>query len=860
VASTHETAPLPERSISFYPAFVLLLLIQMLKSIHRLITLLLVFLFLSSPLLAQQRRNAAPKKPVAAEVPEPPPTFDTLLSADSYKVYGEARGVGGLIRSSAVNDLLDPVMKLGGPPKEFKTLVKWLNAHAEVLAGSRMLVAGWPSRPKIPNVLVAIEFSSPEEAKKFYPELRGFLPKLLPTPTPTPTAAPAPALTPAPAAKPILAVPGAGTETRVVANAPVIVTMNTPQQVRTLPELEPTPVLPPYQMQQAGSLILISDVAFTFRNLKPRGSKPLEEDQNFTLARNRFASESLFLYVDLKSIEKEEKERQKKWEEEEQKRIEAQAANPPKAEEPPDNVEAETTEPTVQQQATPPPEPEPSPTSQPTLVVTSSDPQTSSNATLSGGPQRGTDEVGFPMMFSLYGALFGGEHKWPEAVSAALVFEGDAYVLRTLVINDAENKGNAIPFIPQFLSGPALVPESPNIFPADTDLFVSFSLDYPQVYEGMLKALANAEEQSRKYRGQPVKDGPPPESPFAIYEKKLGLKIKDDLLPLLGNEIALALPKKVPSPSPTPSNPDVEKPTPTDTEQRNTRAVESYPVVAISVKDREAVARLIPKIVESLGFKGANLLAQTEKRDGTELTSYGNVFAYAFVGDFLVVSADAAATRHVVDAYVNHQTLSSDSHFRNFTRWQPRQVLGQVYVAPGLVEEYTSGARTGASVNDKMSEFLSRVNPVIDPLTYALTNDGQGPLHELHVPKNLLQTIIARASSEATQAPLQTNEAVARSALQSVARAEASFQAEKGNGRYATLDELLSEGLVSKELIQRYGYTIELTVLANKFEAIAIPVEYGKTGKLSFFIDESGVLRAGDHGGGAATAADVPVQ
>jgi hypothetical protein len=187
-------------------------------------------------------------------------------------------------------------------------------------------------------------------------------------------------------------------------------------------------------------------------------------------------------------------------------------------------------------------------------------------------------------------------------------------------------------------------------------------------------------------------------------------------------------------------------------------------------------------------------------------------------------------------------------------------VLGQVYVAPGLVEEYTSGARTGASVNDKMSEFLSRVNPVIDPLTYALTNDGQGPLHELHVPKNLLQTIIARASSEATQAPLQTNEAVARSALQSVARAEASFQAEKGNGRYATLDELLSEGLVSKELIQRYGYTIELTVLANKFEAIAIPVEYGKTGKLSFFIDESGVLRAGDHGGGAATAADVPVQ
>ena len=49
--------------------------------------------------------------------------------------------MGGLVRSSAVNDLLDPVMKLGGPPKEFKTLVRWLNEHAEVLAGSPKFAA-----------------------------------------------------------------------------------------------------------------------------------------------------------------------------------------------------------------------------------------------------------------------------------------------------------------------------------------------------------------------------------------------------------------------------------------------------------------------------------------------------------------------------------------------------------------------------------------------------------------------------------------------------------------------------------------------------------------------------------------------
>jgi hypothetical protein len=822
----------------------------MLKSIHHLITLLLVSLFVSSPLLAQQRRNVAPKKPAPAEVPEPPPTFETLLSAGSYKVYCEIRGVGGLIRSSAVSDLLDPVMKLGGPPKEFKILVKWLNAHADVLAGSRMLVAGWPSRPNLPTVVVAIEFSSPEEAKKFYPELRGFLPNLLPTPAPAPTASPTPVVAPSPAT--VASGGPTGGQGRV--NDPPAVSRTATRSVRAVPETENAPALPPYQMKQAGALILISDTAFTFRSLRPPASRLLEEDQNFTLARNRFASESLFLYVDLKSIEKEEKDRQKKWEEEEQKRIEIQTANP-KAEEAPVNLAPEMTEPTVAEQQ----QPEPSSTSQPTLVVTSSDPQPSGNATLSSEPQPATEVVG-PMMFSLYGALFGGVSRWPEAVSAAVVFEGDAYVLRTLIVNGAENKSNALPFVPQFVSGPAFVPESPNIFPADTDLFVSVSLDYPQVYDGMVKAIANAEEQSRKYRNQPVKESSLPESPFAIYEKKLGLKIKDDLLPLLGNEFALALAKKVPSPTPSPVNSGAEEPTPEDGEKRNARTADPSPVIAISVKDREAVARLIPKIIESLGFKGANLFAQTEKRDGAEITSYGNVLAYAFLGDFLVVSADAAATRHVVDAYVNHQTLSSDSHFRNFIRWQPRQVLGQVYVAPGLVRQYISPAGSGAPGNDNLSEFLSRVNPVIDPLTYALTNEGQGPLHELHVPKNLLQMIIAQASSEATQVPLQTNEAVAKSSLRTIAVAEATYQATKGDGRFGSLDDLIAENLVSKEMLQKYGYRIEVTISGKGFEAIAVPVTYGESGRLSYFIDETSVLRGGDHGGGAATIADQPAQ
>jgi hypothetical protein len=285
-------------------------------------------------------------------------------------------------------------------------------------------------------------------------------------------------------------------------------------------------------------------------------------------------------------------------------------------------------------------------------------------------------------------------------------------------------------------------------------------------------------------------------------------------------------------------------------------------VVAISIKDREAVKKLIPKIVESLGFKGASMFARTEKREDTELVSYIDVLAYAFIGDFLVISPDAKATRHVVDSYLKHQTLSSNTHFRNFTRWQPRQLLGQIYISPKLMESYHGWAADdpNALLSDQMREFLLHLSPVADPITYALSNEGFGALHELHIPRNLVMLLVAGISTGINQTPQQNNESVAKGALRMVASAEMNYQATKGGGNFGTLDQLSDNGLIHKDLLQNYGYKMEMTVSGKSFEVTAVPLEHGKTGNLSFFINESGVLRGGDHGGGPATVADTPLQ
>jgi hypothetical protein len=163
-------------------------------------------------------------------------------------------------------------------------------------------------------------------------------------------------------------------------------------------------------------------------------------------------------------------------------------------------------------------------------------------------------------------------------------------------------------------------------------------------------------------------------------------------------------------------------------------------------------------------------------------------------------------------------------------------------------------------VNEKTAELLSHVNLPIDPLTYSLSNEGSGPLHELHFPKNLLLLMLASISNDINTAPLKANEAAVRSELRTIVGAEATYQMTTGDGRYGTIDELVKAGLLGKEPIERFGYEIALTISANKFEATAVPIEYGKSGSLSFFVDESGVVRAADHAGSPATISDPPIQ
>ena len=808
------------------------------------ISIILAIAVFTLPLRAQQPAAAPPKGPAESPV-KAEPTFDTLLSADTYKLYGEVRNVGALLTTGGAGEIVEPIIKLADPGPEFKSIVSFLKKNSEALATSRLMFASWPARTDIPTTMVAIEFATPEEAAKFAPKLETFLPTVMPPVAPPPEVKKDEQSGPVTAGE-----PGAAKTEEAAPKPSPNVTLDPKGQAPAGPALDPQLPRPEPQprfvLSHSGNLVFISDKAFKIEKLRTKSGGLLAEDHNFRVARDRFSSEPVFLFF---NVALEDKTKPKPsptpvMTEAEEKRIQEESEALAQ------KIEEERLE---RERAAQQPEPEDNgPTTRVELVTITPSP------TPTPSKEQEAQRIASNQIGSMLGMLGQGEPQWPDAVGLALALDNDEYVARAILIDSESSKRLTLPFIPQLISGPAYAVDAPSVLPEDTEVFVSASIDFSQTYQEMKKqAEATLKRNPRIHESISAETSV---DSFAEFEKKAGFKISDELLPVLGNEVAISISLKsmnqfgmfgVPSPKTSSDDPKAEK------------QPDAFPIVLIAIKDREAARRLMPRVMDGLGLGAANLLAQKERRGEAEIVNYAGVFAYGFIGNFLVIS-DANTVRRVADANTNRQTLSSNNVFRSARHWQPKATLGEIYVSPALMEGYQQQVGKMASTMDSaIRDFLLQLSPNASAITYALSHDGLGTIHELHLPKNLILAMIA-GTSAATQAMKEgspdMNEMIAISALSMIAGAEETYKAGPGKGTYGSIEMLANEKLVQKDVFEKYGYRYDVVVSGDHFEATAAPAEYGKTGKRSFFIDQTGVVRGDDHGGGPASSADKPAQ
>lgn len=748
----------------------------------------LFILFSAALTFAQQRRVPARQQPKPAATPAP--TFDNILSEDSYNVYVEVRGAGQLVRTNIFTQLADPAIRLIGGGKEIRSIVKWITAHADDVMTSRVFVAADPGVEGLPEGLVAIEFANTEDATKFAPQLVAYLPEILP---PVEVESPPPA-TPEPAPSPS-------------------------------PDAKPKPTKPGFYVQQFGPLVTVTTTPLNLKKLRPARSKPLAESPHFRTARNRFASENVFLFINMDHIEKEE-QRLRKIEEElyeqelKAKQNDSQAATIPEA----TPLEPNTPEPNVK--------------------IAIAEPATEMNA---------ANDVAGALITTLLDRP-GIQARWPEGIAVAISIENESIDARAALLNSPGEKSDAIPFLPALIPGPPIVPESPTILPADVEGCIIASLDLQQIYLGAAKPSPPLEFRDSRGRLQALPQTTP-DSPIASLERRLKVNFKDEVLPLLGSEVAFVFPLSQLGVGPNTNNagpPAEPSASPVAAQQRK----QSF-TLALSVKDKEGMKLLIPKLIEGLGIKGASALAQVERRDDTELVSYAGVFAYAFVGNFVVFSPEVDVVRHTVDQYLKHETLATDPMFKESIRWQPRQLQAQAYLSPVLTKSFETVA---AQLEVQMTEFKDQISQLTanpKPVAYSLTTDGQGTFHELHVPKELLSLLLISTAGTSNPPEEVKNERAAKYAMYSMIGMQRAIKEEKGS--YGSLEELIESNDYFKEMLAGGKYRFEVIASPDKFEITAVPAEYGKTGKMSFFIDETGILRGADHGGGPATVSDARI-
>jgi type IV pilus assembly protein PilA len=112
------------------------------------------------------------------------------------------------------------------------------------------------------------------------------------------------------------------------------------------------------------------------------------------------------------------------------------------------------------------------------------------------------------------------------------------------------------------------------------------------------------------------------------------------------------------------------------------------------------------------------------------------------------------------------------------------------------------------------------------------------------------------------------NEGSALNALRTIHAAEMTYQATEGNGDFGSLAQLQRQNLINPQLASgtRSGYKFAVDTNLRDidgrpaFAVVAVPTDYPSTGKRSFFVDETGVIRGEDNHGLEASANAPPLR
>lgn len=123
---------------------------------------------------------------------------------------------------------------------------------------------------------------------------------------------------------------------------------------------------------------------------------------------------------------------------------------------------------------------------------------------------------------------------------------------------------------------------------------------------------------------------------------------------------------------------------------------------------------------------------------------------------------------------------------------------------------------------------------------------------------------VPRLTTSQQRRLIRYNETGAIMTLRTLFSAEATYQATAGNGDYGTIEELGKQNLIDYVLAEGHRFGYLFSIRREKFssesppslEIVAVPRTYKRTGRRSFYMNETGVIHAADKDGAEASLGD----
>lgn len=408
--------------------------------------------------------------------------------------------------------------------------------------------------------------------------------------------------------------------------------------------------------------------------------------------------------------------------------------------------------------------------------------------------------------------------------------------------------------IPAVADGPVVSLRAADSLPENTQVFASTTLNAARIYDTVLDMYTVVDPKVRER--------------LARSEDKLGFSLRNDLVAGLTGEFSFGL-----------EGIDFDKAVKAETPDTDKLHAAAFAGVSNAPMLRNTFSKIFAwalqehnrKISKSPDMPDlyAKPAPRLETYNGAELM-IADDFAMTIFDDVLAVGR-VADVKWVVDSRKSGKTLGRSGTFTSMMSNRPTETIASSYVSEYLYQALIDSLKK--ETPKAYQVFLEGLNAM--PYTTHLGRDGETVTNTLQFPLPVIVGFAGAAyGANEIERTRRDNEYAARNTLREILEAQRAYFAGAGKGNYsdnlkaiarkADESRFFDEEVENMLETPKNGYVLTaITLRSGGFYIVAKPVVRvgaDRTGNRSFYLDETGKIRASKTAGTDATAEDEVVE